>query len=1097
MIFCMGRCFLAITLFAALLSQVVGRDNRAPLSAPHHPSRRIDLTEWGYSGFSPLVRFGSKANLTLDFVDAQHVLLTFDAKRLMKRHPECPPTHADRTIHALVLDLASGKSVQETDWYVHDDRPYLWPLGEGRFLLRRLNRFYEVDAQLKESLVLESSHDVLWASTTPDAKQIILETAEDTSASGNSAHDQSRRPRVRIDVLDASSLNRRNTLRAADAVEFEAASSGYAESSRSALGKVWQITFGPNPDQRRSLARVRSPCKPDLLFPSDETLLIGRCSAKSTGYSVSLFSLGGQPLWRDKWNDLRHDPSVARNQDGSRFAVGTTVPNSDETKRAPELDDPVGWPDVQQEIRVFETASGHTVLTAKVKSVILKNRSFALSPDGSCLAVVDAGELRLYNLPDISPEERAQYLAVRANAPGLSAPAADSNAEADEGLSGAQANDEDVELQAPGLDAASERPPGAQNEATGSVSEPDSAGTLGSRPNGQGSTVTPAAETFRAHAEEVVIDVVITDSKGHPAKGLTPSNFRIEEDGKPQTIGYLHEFGGSFRAAPTPAAAMRPNVFTNQVAAQPDQAKVVLLLDFLNTPFADQQYTKQELLKFLKNKPAGTPLALCVLTDRLQMIQGFTTDENLLLANADSKKSHPRFSLDVDRRDSLNDVIKQEKQVAEQKAYVEMGVQHLTHFQAQDRAMQLDRRMSATVDAFGELARYLSGVPGRKSVIWLSGSIPSGFFGNQQLNWDTTDAIPETRSYGERLREATNLLAEAHVAVYPVDVRGVTNDSVFEAANRVDPIGAGAPGSQQQGPPGRALVTPMSGTNTAMALPPSTPLQNEFLQQHQGAAFERMSMDEVAEQTGGKAFYGNRIQQAIATAVEQGSSYYLLSYVPSNRRYDGTLRKIKISLNAKGYSLAYRHSYYSVDPQSPRQPPENSRAQREQAMLRDAPQSHQILFAIRIRPTGKVAKASLQREGTNSGDTSSAKKSAMQHYSVDYAVSAPQVNFGTSGDRRRAVLDFLISASDEHGTVLAQTGSQTTVDLGPASYRDAMLGGLRMHQEVDVPITASALRLGVVDEQSHRIGTLDVPLPVKAPPDEASVEARKVPIEPN
>ncbi len=74
---------------------------------------------------------------------------------------------------------------------------------------------------------------------------------------------------------------------------------------------------------------------------------------------------------------------------------------------------------------------------------------------------------------------------------------------------------------------------------------------------------------------------------------------------------------------------------------------------------------------------------------------------------------------------------------------------------------------------------------------------------------------------------------------------------------------------------------------------------------------------------------------------------------------------------------------------------------------------------------------------------------------------------------------------------------QNALELGPASYRDALVGGLRIHQEVDVPVSASVLRLGVMDESSKRLGTLEVPLPVKEPPEEAQAQAKKVPIEPN
>jgi hypothetical protein len=100
-------------------------------------------------------------------------------KKLFRRLPDCPPTHDDRLIHAAVLEVSTGKVLTETDWYLHDARRYLWPLGSGRVLLRKLNSFYSVGTDLQEKLLLTLPKDLLWVSVTPDGKQIIVETTDD------------------------------------------------------------------------------------------------------------------------------------------------------------------------------------------------------------------------------------------------------------------------------------------------------------------------------------------------------------------------------------------------------------------------------------------------------------------------------------------------------------------------------------------------------------------------------------------------------------------------------------------------------------------------------------------------------------------------------------------------------------------------------------------------------------------------------------------------------------------------------------------------------------------------------------------------------
>src|ERR1039457_7204427 len=51
----------------------------------------------------------------------------------------------------------------------------------------------------------------------------------------------------------------------------------------------------------------------------------------------------------------------------------------------------------------------------------------------------------------------------------------------------------------------------------------------------------------------------------------------------------------------------------------------------------------------------------------------------------------------------------------------------------------------------------------------------------------------------------------------------------------------------------------------------------------------------------------------------------------------------------------------------------------------------------------------------------------------------------------------------------------------------------RIHQEVDVPVNAVSLRLGVMDELARHLGTVELPLPLKTPADESDDRGRRLP----
>lgn len=165
-----------------LCSILVGQTIAIPDTVVMAPTTRFDLSQVGYQELSEMARRSGASNLSLDFLDSDHILFTFNPKKLFIRHPDCPLAHDDRLVHAVVLELSSGKVLKQTDWYFHDAHRYLWTLGSGKILLRKLNSLYLVDSDLQEKLLWTSSKDLLWVSVSPDGRQIITETADDRHA---------------------------------------------------------------------------------------------------------------------------------------------------------------------------------------------------------------------------------------------------------------------------------------------------------------------------------------------------------------------------------------------------------------------------------------------------------------------------------------------------------------------------------------------------------------------------------------------------------------------------------------------------------------------------------------------------------------------------------------------------------------------------------------------------------------------------------------------------------------------------------------------------------------------------------------------------
>jgi len=154
------------------------------------------------------------------------------------------------------------------------------------------------------------------------------------------------------------------------------------------------------------------------------------------------------------------------------------------------------------------------------------------------------------------------------------------------------------------------------------------------------------------------------------------------------------------------------------------------------------------------------------------------------------------------------------------------------------------------------------------------------------------------------------------------------------------------------------------------------------------------------------------------------------------------------------------------------------------------------MFSARVVPLGKPIRREVT-QGDKPGDSAPKKSIEVQRYAIDYAVGGPQLGCISKGEARQVVLDFMASAFADDGSSIARTAVQTTSDLKPTAYEDVLVGGLRMRQEVDVPVSAVTLRFGVMDEITRHLGTLELPLPVKAPAEETANSRKLPPIEPD
>src|SRR5882762_826777 len=100
---------------------------------------------------------------------------------------------------------------------------------------------------------------------------------------------------------------------------------------------------------------------------------------------------------------------------------------------------------------------------------------------------------------------------------------------------------------------------------------------------------------------------------------------------------------------------------------------------------------------------------------------------------------------------------------------------------------------------------------------------------------------------------------------------------------------------------------------------------------------------------------------------------------------------------------------------------------------------------------------------------------------IDYSIDFRGIDFtDTPENRKRALLDCMAVALDQHGQVAGQIANTMDAALPPDQYQALQNTGLPLHQELVLPPGTYDLRLGVLDRASQKVGTLEIPTTIPA-----------------
>lgn len=586
-----------------------------------------------------------------------------------------------------------------------------------------------------------------------------------------------------------------------------------------------------------------------------------------------------------------------------------------------------------------------------------------------------------------------------------------------------------------------------------------------------------SATTLRVNSRAVLVDVIVSDSSGKPVTGLSRDAFSVTEQGKPQTISFFEENGNTPPARPVAMPTMPPDVFTNFSPFPQPPAVNVLLLDSLNTHMENQSYVHKQALQFLKSAKPGTRMAIFTMGLGLHFIQGFNDDPAVLMAALNNKKNNEvETAVMLKGQDETN---AQQNLVGMMSTSEGNGataaspgmIAALQNFISENDTSRSGDRMYVTLANLQRLAAFLQGFPGRKNIIWFAEKVPALYVTGSDASGGVASGTP---AIGDEIKKTLAMLAAARAAIYPVDARGVSNNSLYTAENNLSHgitqsaqlLGATTIGSDYGSPKG------------------SGGFANSMTSENIDRNSDQANAQILAEQSGGKAFANtNALSDVIDKITSTSSHFYTLSYSPTNAKMDGTLRNIEVKVEGGKYKLAYRRGYFAVEEALPG----SSLTVRGQEVQKLAaknpgavdpllpfmdlgmPQSEQILYKALIVPTA-------------AGENEPADKKNKDHYKVDFAIDLKDVKLNLDTDGlHKGELNISLVVYDRYGNIISREDYLVPLNIKPDVYAMFQNTGVQLHADLAVPKGNFWLRTGIYDRASHKVGTMEIPLAAVKP----------------
>lgn len=432
-------------------------------------------------------------------------------------------------------------------------------------------------------------------------------------------------------------------------------------------------------------------------------------------------------------------------------------------------------------------------------------------------------------------------------------------------------------------------------------------------------------DTIVVEKSEVVLDAVVRDKKGRPVTNLAVSNFAVYEDGVRQQISSFRFFtrglgnGASIKPERNQTIQMEINKttpgappvsgFKNSPAVIENKPGVVALVFDRLSPDGRARAHAAALAYIAQGLTPDDYIGVFVIDQTLRVLQPFTNDAQLIRQAIDhaEKEGSSVYTSDINQ---IIDLSKQYQAAIVADDLLKRGAADrligmgrsddarnvlnappdhtfgLMAIEAAIRAaegyerLERDQQGYATTDSLLAIINGMSTLPRRKALLFFS------------------EGVAVTSTVAPNFRSVIGNANRANVSVYAIDAAGLRAESAdLQLGQAMIALGQ------------RRITQATHGGDSNLGSMNKDLERNEDLVRRNPAS----GLGQLADQTGGLLVSSTNDPGARLRQVNEDlHSYYLLSYSPTNKDYDGNFRQTSVNVNRPGMEVQARKGYYAL-----------------------------------------------------------------------------------------------------------------------------------------------------------------------------------------